>query len=115
MSNFITINKKLCTHLICFYTIIIAYSRRHQVSKYHTDAMQAISASQPDVGVMLSHAHSEQKKLNGEMLMCILQDVQFLGRQGIPLRGHKASDSNFMQLLKLRSHDNPVRKFILVH
>ena len=72
--------------------------------------MQAVSAPQPDVGVMLSRAHNEQKKLNGQMLMCILQDVQFLGRQGIPLRGHKASDSNIMQLLKLRSHDNPVRK-----
>ena len=60
--------------------------------------MQAVSAPQPDVAVMLSRAHNEQKKLNGQMSMCILQDVQFLGRQGMPLR---ASDSNFMQLLKL--------------
>ena len=54
---------------------------------------------------MLSHVHSEEKKLNGRMLIKILQ---FLGRQGLALRGHNQDDSNFIQLMKLRSHDQHV-------
>ena len=41
------------------------------------------------------------------MLMTILQNVQYLGRQGLTLRGHNDEESNFTQLLKLRSHDQP--------
>ena len=57
---------------------------------------------------MLSHVHSEEKKLNGRMLIKILQNLQFLGRQGLALRGHNQDDSNFIQLMKLRSHDQHV-------
>jgi len=57
---------------------------------------------------MLSHVHGEQKQLNSRMLMTIMQNVQFLGRQGLALRGHNDDESNFIQLLKLRSHDQPL-------
>ena len=78
------------------------------MSKYHLDAVQAISRVFNDVGSMLSQAHSEEKEKNGRMLMLIIQSLKFLGRQGIALRGHNESDSNFIQLLKLRSNDRKV-------
>lgn len=81
--------------------------RKHEASKYHTDAVQVVSRPQNNVGDMLSKAYSEQKKLNGRMLMIILQNIQHLGRQGLALRGHNDEESNFTQLLKLRSHDQP--------
>lgn len=70
-----------------------------------------------NVGEMLDDAHREEKKLNGRMLMNILQNIQFFGRQGLALRGHEQNESNFIQLLKLRSHDQPVNpcaKFIII-
>ena len=60
-----------------------------------------------DVAEMLSHDHSQEKKVNGSMLMIILQIIQFLGRQGLPLRGHISEESNFIRLMRLRAHDNP--------
>lgn len=42
------------------------------------------------------------------MLLTIFQNIQFLARQGLPLRGsHEDMDSNFIQLLHLRSSDSP--------
>ena len=37
------------------------------------------------------------------MLLKILQNIRFLGRQGIALRGHSNLESNFIQLLNLRA------------
>ena len=79
--------------------------RRHEISKFHIDAVHVITKPPPNVGEMLSQAHSEQKKLNSRMLLTIMQCLQFLGRQGLALRGHNDDESNFVQLLKLRSHD----------
>ena len=50
---------------------------------------------QNDVGEMLSQVHSEEKQRNGRMLMNIMQNVQFLGRQGIALRGYNESQSRY--------------------
>ena len=79
--------------------------RKHEASKYHHDAVHAITKPQRNVGDMLSQAHSEQKKQNSQMLLTIMQNVQFLCRQGLALRGHNDDESNFMQLLKLRGND----------
>lgn len=79
--------------------------RKHETSKYHVDAVHVITKPQKNVGEMLSQAHSQQKKLNGHMLMTVMQNIQFFGRQGLALRGHNDEESNFTQILKLRSHD----------
>ena len=43
---------------------------------------------------------------NRKCLIKILETLQFLGRQGLASRGDEnAENSNFMQLLKLRSKD----------
>ncbi len=49
-----------------------------------------------------------KKKRITQCLLKILSNVQFLARQGLPLRGDgEETDSNFTQLLKLRGLDDP--------
>lgn len=81
--------------------------RRHETSKYHVDAVLVANKPPKNVGEMLSQAHCEQKKLNSRMLITIMQNVQYLCRQGQALRGLNDDESNLTQLLKLRSHDQP--------
>ena len=62
----------------------------------------------PDIGNMMSTQHADSKKLNRECLLKILSNLQFLARQGIPIRGDgDEADSNFIQLLKVRGRDDP--------
>ena len=61
--------------------------RKHETSKFHIEAVQAIAKLQRNVDEMLSQVHSNQKKMNGHMLLTILQNVRFLSRQGLALRG----------------------------
>ena len=37
-----------------------------------------------DVAEMFSRGHSQEKKVNGSMLLIIFQFIHFLGRQGLP-------------------------------
>jgi len=69
-----------------------------------------MNSGTPDksIGELLSHSHSVEKEQNGKMLMTIIESLHYLGRQGIALRGHDDYESNFIQLLKLRSCDNKV-------
>ena len=84
--------------------------RRHELSKCHQDAVQVmivLPRTVRDIGETLSSAHAQNKAENRRVLLKILQNMKFLGRQGIALRGHDDSESNFMQLFKLRELDNP--------
>ena len=81
--------------------------RRHEMSKYHLAALEVITKPQRNVGEMISQALNQQKKLNSRMLLTIMQSLQFLTRQALALRGHNDDESNFIQLLKLRSCDQP--------
>lgn len=90
-------------------------NRRHQNSKYHQDAVRKVAGTpQKDVGELLSRSHSSEKLQNGKMLITIMESLQFLGRQSIAMRGHDDYESNFIQLLKLRSSDNEVSLFKLL-
>ena len=74
-----------------------------------------ITKQQNDVCKMLSQVHSEEKQRNGRMLKNVMQNIQFLGRQGIVLRGHHEAEINFIQLKKLRCHDQKVRRLIKLY
>ena len=65
------------------------------------------SASQVGVGEMLSKKHSDQKAANKELFLRILQNLRFLTRQGLALRGTDGEEvhSNFMQLFYLLGED----------
>ena len=76
----------------------------HEHSKCHKSAegLVIMPRTTMDIGEMLLSTYSEQKKANREHLLEVIQNVWFLARQGLPLRGDgKEEDSNFVQLLFL--------------
>ena len=85
---------------------------KHQSSECHWEANEALillpRQIQGDVGELLSQEHKEEKATNRKMFLKILQNIRFLSRQGLALRGGDAdSDSNFIQLMHLRGIDCP--------
>ena len=78
----------------------------HEQSHIHKRAVECMthSAGVKDIGEMLSSQLAVEKRNNRDYLFKV---IQFLARQGMALRGdNDESDSNFMQLLKLRSIDD---------
>ena len=66
-----------------------------------------------DVGDLLSTEYAQQRAMNRSYLSKVLQNIIYLARQGLPLRGNWVSgvsceqDSNFHQLMLLRANDDP--------
>ena len=85
--------------------------RQHELSNCHKEAVEKIitlPATTSDVGEMLSKAHGQEKSENRQVLLAILSNLRFLTRQACAIRGDgEESNSNFMQLFKLRGEDNP--------
>jgi hypothetical protein len=85
--------------------------KNHELSASHKEALQVvvvIPSTCPDVGDMLSREHAREKSENRQCFLRILSNIRFLSRQGLALRGDgDESDSNFVQLLKLRGLDDP--------
>ena len=83
----------------------------HESSRCHKDAllkMVTLLATTRDIGECLSKQHSKEKLENRQCFLKLLANVKFLSRQGLPFRGSgDGSDSNFLQLLKLRGEDDP--------
>ena len=61
--------------------------------------MIVLPATTCDIGESCSAAYAHQKLESSSMLLKILQNIQFLGRQGIAFRGHDDAESNFIQLV----------------
>ena len=84
---------------------------KHESSSLHKQAIEAIYTfprTTPDIGELLSTAHASEKEYNRKYLLKVAQYVQYLARQGLPLRGDgNENDSNFTQLLLLRANDDP--------
>ena len=49
----------------------------------------------------------KQRKMERQYLKIIMESLQYLGRQGILLRGKEEGNDNFNQLLLLRGKDHP--------
>ena len=84
---------------------------KHESSQCHKEAVLKIitlPTTTGDVGEMMSSQLAKQRLERRKCLLKLLSNVRFLSRQGLPLRGDgKEMDSNFMQLLTLRSEDVP--------
>ena len=84
--------------------------KKHQGSDCHREAVDALVVlprCTKDVGELQSAEHRAEKARNREMLLLVLQNIRFLARQGLPLRGDgDESGSNFIQLLRLRGVDH---------
>ena len=82
--------------------------RKHEGSQCHREVTQALvllPQQVRDIGEVLSNEHRQEKAMNRNMFMMILQTLSFLARQGLAIRGHGDENSNFHQLLLLRSTD----------
>ena len=67
-----------------------------------------ITSTTRDIEEQLSQQHAVQKVKNRQVLYQILSAVQYLGRQGLPLRGdNDETDSNFKQLLLMKAENDP--------
>ena len=88
---------------------------KHQGSNCHKEAMQklvSVSDTSGHVDELFSSQIASDRKSNRENLLLILRSIQFLGRQGIPLRGasqegHSEVDGNFLQLCDVFSEFHP--------
>ena len=82
--------------------------KEHQKSKCHIAAL-TFEITIPQCGniqEMTSEKIKSNMQENRKCLIKITETIQFLGRQGLGLRGDESDEnSNFMQLLKLRSKD----------
>ena len=82
----------------------------HETSACHKEAVLrtiTLPATTQDNGECLSKEHQREKMERQQCLLKILSNIRFLARQGLPLRGHgSGTDSNFIQLLKLRAQDD---------
>ena len=59
-----------------------------------------------DIVELFDIKEKEALELNRRCFMAILDSIQYLARQGIPLRGHSSDeDSNFFQLLIMKSKE----------
>ena len=83
----------------------------HEKSATHKRAVEVVvtlSQIHRDIGEMLSTSHASEKAVNRQCLMKIAENIRLLARQGFSLRGDGTEDnSNFNQLLHLRSLDDP--------
>ena len=74
----------------------------HQKSATHKRAVQVmftLPATTGNVGEILSRAHAQERLANRDYLLKLFQNIQFLSRRGIALRGHDEQNSNFIQSL----------------
>ena len=85
--------------------------KRHVKSPCHWEAIEAVEtlpAQVQDIGELLDASIQSEKALNRLMFKKILQNLCYLARQGLALRGHGSGEnSNFTHLLQLRAHDCP--------
>ena len=89
------------------------FLKKHQSSQCHRAAStyQMLIPPCPDVAELFDNKENEAQKLNRRCFMAILDSIQYLARQEIPLRGHGSDeDSNFFQLLMMKSKEFPELK-----
>jgi len=79
---------------------------KHQDSHCHKEAVLKTTAT-VNVSEILSSALAKEHLERRKCFLKVLSSVRFLSRQGLALRGDgDESDSNFMQLINLRSEDD---------
>ena len=83
----------------------------HEKSLCHKEAVEKVitlPTTTRDIAESLSSALAKQKEVNRECLLKIFRCIQFLARQGLPLRGDGAGeeDGNFAQVCQLLGYGN---------
>ena len=92
--------------------------RDHKASLSHTSSMgvwqslKQLDVKGSSVAQQMSSGYQAQILLNRSNVKKIFEAILFLGRQGLPLRGHAETDQslnrgNFLELLELMSRSSP--------
>ena len=83
--------------------------KEHEQSKCHTAALvnEVVVPKCADVAEMHDNELIKQRKMERQYLKIIMESLQYLGWQGIPLRGKEEGNDNFTQLLLLLGKDHP--------
>ena len=88
---------------------------KHESSISHKEATERLITAPntcKNIEELLDANVAKNKQINRQMLLKILQNIRYLGRQSLPLRGNWSEEekcetnSNFRQLLLLRSEDD---------
>ena len=87
----------------------------HEKSALHMESMRAISLlKNKPVTSMISEASNKQQQIAKTVLNLFFRSIKFLGRQGLPLRGHENRDGNLWQLMLERTSSLPdARQWLL--
>lgn len=84
--------------------------KRHEKTTMHRIAVTSVSRKQTNVSHMISKQLAQEKADARICLDKIFGTIRFLAVQGLPLRGNEEKNSSFIQLLRLRSEDQPLLK-----
>ena len=79
---------------------------QHAQSNAHKEALLRIELmEQPTILSQLNTQLKKDQAARRELLMTTLTFLQYLVRQGLPIRGHEEVEGNLTQLLLLRAKD----------
>ena len=83
--------------------------KEHEQSKCHTAVLvyEVFVPKCTDVSEMHDNELIKQRKMERQYLKLIMESLQYLGRQGIPLKAKEESNDNFTQPLLLRGKGHP--------
>ena len=77
-----------------------------EMQKQTMEVVVTLPRTTKDVNESLSSSHAAEKGINRQCLIRFAENIRYLARQGLALRGDgDESDSNFMQLACLRRDD----------
>lgn len=83
---------------------------QHAATKCHQESVLKVitlPSSSRDIAESMSAQVAVERLDRRQCFLKILSNMRFLARQGLPLRGHgDETDSNFLQLMKLRGEDD---------
>lgn len=80
----------------------------HEDSSCHREAINVSEIAERNANLpeMFDSKLTYEKFDNRQAFLEILESIRYLGRQGLPLRGHDDSQGNFMQLMMSKARNN---------
>lgn len=88
---------------------------QHELSDLHSDSLRALATLKATpISAMLSDLEARDQKTARTVLELLFRSIKFLGREGMPLRGHSHRDGVLWQLMVERTHSLPrAREWLL--
>ncbi len=81
---------------------------QHELSDLHSDSLQALATLKATpISAMLSDIAAWDQKTARTVLELLFSSIKFLGREGMPLRGHSHRNGVLWQLMEERTHSLP--------